>query len=327
MTLRRTSARDTGTSAWNAARRGRVAPAGRRVARGRAVLVTALVGVLAALGAAPATAVAGAAPQPPGPRAIVDPTSKVISAATWAAYRKAMSDSAVAEPGEVVQNLIVLDHSDSRVQWRTIDGEEYVLVGTLRRNALTDVAPGQSFTLRSDNWVSIPGQLADKCAANNCGRLSPAALDLRLKQLLGLPPDANYSVVNRYWARPADMFRPCTDPRVTSASCPQQVLEGDQTPPVPTTVGMTNLDHFLWVQADYAWRMPNTFDPASAVSCAAAYPEPASCYGFPWTRLGYTYDWTDDKRDVGLTEFVVAKGSTVYLEAVGGQPDFFPRAR
>ena len=60
------------------------------------------------------------------------------------------------------------------------------------------------------------------------------------------------------------------------------------------------------------------------MSCAKAYQGGVPCYGFPWTRLGYTYDWTDDHRDVGVTELVVATGATAYLERVGSQRDFFP---
>ncbi|MBU6351343.1 MAG: hypothetical protein KGS73_14490 [Chloroflexi bacterium] len=37
---------------------------------------------------------------------------------------------------------------------------------------------------------------------------------------------------------------------------------------------------------------------------------------YPWTRLGYTYDWSNSASEVGLSEFVVAAGSTVAVEPV-----------
>jgi hypothetical protein len=41
--------------------------------------------------------------------------------------------------------------------------------------------------------------------------------------------------------------------------------------------------------------------------------------GYPWTRLGYTYDWNPDTPEVGLSEFVITKGSTVMVESVTAQ--------
>ena len=32
---------------------------------------------------------------------------------------------------------------------------------------------------------------------------------------------------------------------------------------------------------------------------------------FPWTRLGYTYDWGNPVSDIGLSEFVTKTGATV----------------
>ena len=32
---------------------------------------------------------------------------------------------------------------------------------------------------------------------------------------------------------------------------------------------------------------------------------------YPWTRLGYTYDWADNDTEYGLTEFLVLKKSKV----------------
>jgi len=39
--------------------------------------------------------------------------------------------------------------------------------------------------------------------------------------------------------------------------------------------------------------------------------------GYPWTRLGYTYDWNPNSPEVGLSEYIVRGGSTVTVAAVG----------
>lgn len=84
----------------------------------------------------------------------------------------------------------------------------------------------------------------------------------------------------------------------------------------------TGLAHPLWPAARGT--------PMPRISCAQDYENATkgNCYGFPWTRLGYTYDWTPGaKDDRGVTEFVVPEGSIAYLESVGTQRDAFPFRR
>lgn len=35
---------------------------------------------------------------------------------------------------------------------------------------------------------------------------------------------------------------------------------------------------------------------------------------YPWTRLGYTYDWADNGEEYGLTEFLIKDKSNVTVE-------------
>ncbi len=37
-------------------------------------------------------------------------------------------------------------------------------------------------------------------------------------------------------------------------------------------------------------------------------------YLYPWTRLGYTYDWADNGTEYGLSEFLVVEGAVVTVE-------------
>jgi hypothetical protein len=257
-----------------------------------------------------------------------DPRSGSISSATWRRYSKSITDAAVATPIEVVSDLLVPAPSDSRTRWRTIDGSDYVLVSALRYAPISTVEPGGAFTLDTSRWVAIPAQLAQECVRYHCANLDRSHLDLQLKQVLGLPPDADYRYVSQFWVKPSDMFRPCTDPRVASPSCPEKFVGASVE--VPTIVGTVNVADFLWAQANYAWRAPDRFWHKIAISCAQSYSNASAgqCYGFPWTRLGYTYDWSPAaKDDVGVTEFVVAQGATAYLERVGTQREFFPFAK
>lgn len=236
-----------------------------------------------------------------------------IPAPVWKAYRDAIKVSSQPSRDPVVDNLVRITKSDPRVRWRTIKGHRHVLVATLRRDPVTNVTPGQAFELSSPRWVFIPRQLRNRCARVGCESMGPGRLDLTLKQFLGVPPDANYSVANTFWVRPRDMFRPCRQPSIRAASCTRRAPG-----PLPDINGVA-IKAFLREQAAYAWRWPRRWNPATAVSCASAWPEPARCYGFPWTRLGYAYDWAPNRNRVGLSEFVVTAGARAYLQRIGSQ--------
>lgn len=243
-----------------------------------------------------------------------------IDAPTWRAYARAIRDAAVARPGEAVTDLLVPTPADSRTQWRTIDGEAHLLVAILRYQPIATVAPGAAFTLTGHRWVVIPGQFRLECRAARCDAMTDAQLDLRAKQLLGLPPDADYSVGSTFWVKPSDLFRPCTDPRTASSTCPAGGGLIGTDPQVPTSVGGVDLNAFMWAQAASALVLPDRVVPQSAVSCAADFRQLAKgqCLGYPWTRLGYTYDWAPTATDeVGLTEFVAVRGATAVLESTG----------
>lgn len=242
-----------------------------------------------------------------------------VPAPVWKAYRQAIKTSSRIDRDPVVRNLVTLSSSDPRVRWRTISGRRYVLVATLRRDPVSDVQRGQSFELRSNKWVVVPRQLRNRCIQAGCRSMKAGKLDLTLKQFIGLPPDGDYRVSNTFWARPRDMFRPCLGPDVKTSSCPRRA-QGT----LPTINGVA-VRTFLREQADYAWRWPHKWDPATARSCVSSWPEPANCYGFPWTELGYTYDWSPQGNKVGLSEFVVTQGSTVYLKRVQSQRRFLTR--
>ncbi len=43
---------------------------------------------------------------------------------------------------------------------------------------------------------------------------------------------------------------------------------------------------------------------------------------FPWTRLGYTYDWGNPDSHVGLSEYVLKQGSMATVESVSSIDDY-----
>jgi len=43
---------------------------------------------------------------------------------------------------------------------------------------------------------------------------------------------------------------------------------------------------------------------------------------YPWTRLGYTYDWGDSATHVGLSEFILEQNATAVVESVTSTVDY-----
>jgi hypothetical protein len=124
--------------------------------------------------------------------------------------------------------------------------------------------------------------MQDFCKATG---LSGAPLAVRLKQLLGLPAGSNKDRVVELWVTPANMFRPSPDPEINDSVAQLDFPMG------------TPQAHMDWI---------NNLK-------ASSY----GMNGYPWTRLGYTYDWSPDAQsEVGLSEFVVPKGSMVKVESV-----------
>jgi len=44
--------------------------------------------------------------------------------------------------------------------------------------------------------------------------------------------------------------------------------------------------------------------------------------GYPWTRLGYTYDWGAEDKKYGLTEFLILQDSHVRVQFTKNVPTF-----
>lgn len=86
------------------------------------------------------------------------------------------------------------------------------------------------------------------------------------------------------WVNPKDLFRPCPDPEITDTTCSLQFSE------------TASDEHKIWIIR----------------YMLSSY----SSQGYPWTRLGYTYDWGSLDTERGASEFVIRKGATVEIQEV-----------
>ncbi len=118
---------------------------------------------------------------------------------------------------------------------------------------------------------------------------------MQVRQLLGLPPDAYVPRVLVLRAKASDIFRPAVDPNVfTTAPCSQLTNA-----PAPSDCGNvfpsdTTPSHFAWI----------------ATQALELHEIP---HGYPWTHLGYTYNWKPGADRYGASEYVIRAGAPVVI--------------
>jgi hypothetical protein len=138
-------------------------------------------------------------------------------------------------------------------------------------------------------WVTSVPEVQDKC------RTFTGDVVMRLRELIGLPPDAPVPHMLVFRARIVDIFRPSTDANVTTTlPCPQ--LAGTGTPPE-----CGNAFPPQTTDAHYAWIASSSFQLHQIPN------------GYPWTHLGYTYDWAPGADRYGASEYVIRPGAVVVV--------------
>jgi len=204
-----------------------------------------------------------------------------------AQYRAAIQDARAAEPSEITTTLTPLIPYNESLVWRTVgDSIRQVLVVTWGdSDTLPPAAAGDTVTADQDVWVTAVPQLRQFC--RDLDRRGDA-LRLRLAQRLGLPPDATYDRFVELWVRPQDLVRPCPDPEVTDREC-------ELRPPTPEAHVQISDAHQEWFQELKA----TSYGPN----------------GYPFTGLGYTYDWHPSTDEVGPSEFVLRPGEDAQIRA------------
>jgi hypothetical protein len=187
----------------------------------------------------------------------------------WNAYFQSVYDSAVYQRDHV-RELYPL-HADHH-------GD--VLVVTLGRS---DGNVGDPITATKEGiWVTMVPEVQTIC------RAFTGDVTLQLRQLLGLPPDADLPRALTLRAKASDIFRPSPYPETTTKyPCPDPASDANCGNAFPSTATPT---HVLWI--------------ASSSLSLHAIP-----YGYPWTHLGYTYNWAPGKDRYGASEYVIRTGS------------------
>ena len=202
-------------------------------------------------------------------------------------YAMAVKDAAIAEEDEI-KPLVSLTKEDELVTW---DDQGRVLLCTW--HSYPDSYPeGEKITT---NWGYV-WTFTDKEIATYAKELKESEdAQMRLRQLISVAPDKKHSTVTGMWVNPADVIRPAYQSDAAKGSMSTIFPEGEEVD-----------EQFK------SWFDQNILD--------------SYYYGaYPWTRLGYTYDWANNGKVYGLTEFLIKEGAEVEVAFTETTSDFLNR--
>lgn len=200
-------------------------------------------------------------------------------------FEEAVKDAVFAEESEI-EPLVTLTKEDEHVTW---DEEGRVLLCTWH-NYPDSYPEGEDVTIE---WGPV-WTFTDKELETYTEELKKAEdPEDRLRQIIAFTPDSEHSTITAFWVDPADVRRPAYQSDPTNADM--------------TTSFGDNVDEEF-----KEWFDDNTLS--------------SYFYGsYPWTRLGYTYDWADNGTEYGLTEFIVNSGAEVEVEFTEGIDGFLEK--
>lgn len=200
-------------------------------------------------------------------------------------YEQAVEDAVFAEESEI-QPLVALTKDDELVTW---DDEGRVLLYTWH-NYPDSYPEGENVTIE---WGPV-WTFTDKEIATHAEELKKAEDPvMRMRQIISFAPDSEHSTVTGFWVNPDDVCRPAYQSDPTEEN-------------MVTSFGDDVDEEFQ------EWFDENTLS--------------SYFYGsYPWTRLGYTYDWADNGTEYGVTEFIVNSGAEVEVEFTETTEEFFER--
>ncbi len=206
-----------------------------------------------------------------------------------AAFDAAVADAQDPQPAEICRDLTAITKYTPDLVWEGEPGGSRVKMVTW--TSYSGYVVGKSYTARYDGkyqpavdlWVTAAPEVQNWVQQHPL--LNTGNAELRLKQLLGMPHTTNRVWFVEFWVEPQDLFRPSPDPEVTDH-------EAELDFPLDNDAMQISQEHKEWVQ----WQIENN--------------------DWPWTRLGYTYDWGNSCSHVGLSEFVIKNNAVITVISI-----------
>ena len=182
-------------------------------------------------------------------------------------WENAVEDAMISEDEEILP-LVTLTKEDNRVIWDDA-GERVLLLSW--HNYDDDCAPGSSFKEEyGDIWATSLGEMMTWYQEKG---KEVEDWNLRFAQLLGVHENEGYTRFSAFWVAPEDVIRPAYITDVTKQMENEYAMVGSG-------------PYQEWFDQNIIWSYFQS--------------------DYPWTRLGYTYDWNKGESEYGLTEFLIS---------------------
>ena len=204
-------------------------------------------------------------------------------------YREAVDDVAFTDTDEICDCLVAITQENEVLEWN----DSRVLVVTFTR--FPDSYPeGESIqTWWGETWITAVPELKTFYEGITVAVNNPV---LRIEQVLGRPQDSGNEWFAERWVNPRDLYRPCPDSEITDSVCGLTFPEN------------ATDDHINWFNNQI---IESYFQEQK----------------YPWTRLGYTYDWNDLTDEIGLNEFIIRQGAEVLVERLEKGEDYLSQGQ
>lgn len=125
----------------------------------------------------------------------------------------------------------------------------------------------------------------------NMGNMTPEQIDVRMMQLLGLPPGSTNTKFVEFWVKEEDLFRPMIDSLVQQSFLPYKA------------------------NSNYYQALGNYM--------TGSYKDDKLFAEFPFLGLGYTYDWCPtNTTHAGVTEFVLKENRVARVRSITSTKEY-----
>lgn len=168
----------------------------------------------------------------------------------------------------VDHNLLCIPDAKGRLEYNSVGK---VKVGKLVRNGdYSKYYKHKNLLDFTQNfWVFIPKEVKEKCTAKGIKD------SRRLSRFLGLDDRISSDTIVFLWVDQNQLFRPAYNSDISKIVLPSKAAR--------------SIDH-------------------SSSKVQKWFNDQCRTNTYPWTRLGYTYDWGDASNKIGATEFVTKVG-------------------
>ena len=248
-------------------------------------------------------------------------------------YLAAVTDAAQeVTPDWISKNLTAITVDNPNLIWENDVVGSRVLVASYASDDGGKTKPCKDCQYYRTKWVTVVPELY------NVFKNRPFSTT-RLEQLLGLPPCYGNSKIIEFFVSPADLLRPSPDPEINDQEATLDFPWRNNWAMQAKSYDSEDPDNLF---DDFSQNCLCPFDPFDPChretanyeewfinrSAAVYGTDPPNCGApYPWTRLGYTYDWGNDHHHEGLSEFVLLgglnRGVTLTIHSVTDEKEYF----